>query len=342
MPVRKILVIDDDKDIHSMIRTLFKDKEFEVLSAYNGIDGHRDATQLQPDTILLDLKMPDIDGIEVAERLKADTRTHGIPVILLTASKSTEDKIAAFRAGADDFVTKPFKTEEIDARVASWLKRRDLIAGKDMEIHSLKGEKLELERLLSLDDKTGLCNFREFRRKLREEWARSERYGAPLSLVMFDLDDFKRFNDTHGHPAGDTALREFAMLLTGGGRETDIVARYGGEEFAIILPHTDIVMATRVAERIRAAAEEFVFLAGDTPARMTVSAGVATYPSTGAVDSVVSLVEHADRALYRAKALGKNRVESADGGGGDEIDQAHGRKYGSRTSSTLTGKPSTD
>ena len=309
MPVRKIMVIDDAQDIHSMIRSLFQGKPYEILSAFNGVDGLRDAIRLQPDTILLDLKMPPgIDGIEVAERLKGDSRTRGIPVIMLTACKSTSDKVAAFRAGADDFVTKPFETEEIDVRVASWINKRDASAGKDQEIHSLKGEKLELERLLALDHKTGLCNFREFRRRLHEEWLRSERYGAPLSLVMFDLDDFKKFNDTYGHPAGDTALREFATLLTGGGRTTDIIARYGGEEFSIILPHTDITFATQVAERVRASVDEFVFLTEDKPAHMTVSAGVATYPTTRTVDSVSSLVEQADRALYRAKELGKNRV----------------------------------
>ena len=339
MPARKILVIDDEPDVHGMLRALFRERPLEIHSAMNGADGIREAVRLQPDTILLDLKMPGgMNGIEVAERLKEDTRTQGIPVILLTSCRSTEDKIAAFRAGADDYVTKPFDTGEIDVRITSWIKRRDLIEGKNREIHNLKGDKLELERLAAMDEMTGLWNFREFRRRLRDEWLRSERYGAPLSLVMFDLDNFKRFNDTFGHPAGDDALREFATRLVGGGRETDIVARYGGEEFAIILPHTDILMATRVAERIRAALGEFTFLIGDRPARMTVSAGVATYPTSGAVDSVDSLVEHADRALYRAKELGKNRVESAMDGGGDGIDRDHGRRYGSRTSSTITGK----
>jgi diguanylate cyclase (GGDEF)-like protein len=230
---------------------------------------------------------------------------------MLTACKSTNDKVAAFEAGADDFVNKAVDTVEIDARVASWIKKRDISAGKDRQIHNLKGEKLELERLLALDHKTGLCNFREFRRRLHEEWLRSERYGAPLSLVMFDLDNFKVFNDTYGHQAGDTALVEFSTLLTGGGRKIDVVARYGGEEFSIILPHTDITFATQVAERVRASVDEFVFLTDEQQAHMTVSAGVATYPTTPSVRSVNSLVEQADRALYRAKEMGKNRVVCA-------------------------------
>ncbi len=342
MPVRKILVIDDDPETCRMLRANFAGKPMEFHGALSGEDGIRKAVEIQPDVILLDLIMPGIDGIEAADRLKGDSRTALTPVIFLTSCRSTEHKVKAFSAGADDFMTKPFDFDEVEARIGSQLTRRDLLLGLNLKIDHLTGNKLELEHRLTLDDKTGLCNFREFRRKLREEWMRSERYGAPLSLVMFDLDDFKRFNDTYGHPAGDVALQEFATLLNGGARATDMVARYGGEEFAMILPHTDIIMATRVAERIRAAVADFQFNSGVAPAKMTVSGGVAAYPTTGAVDSVDSLVEHADRALYRAKELGKNRVESAEDGGGDKINRDHSRKYGSRTSSTLTGKPSTD
>ena len=342
MPVRKILVIDDDPETCRMLRANFAGKPLAFYSALSGEDGIRKAVEIQPDVILLDLIMPGIDGIEAADRLKGDSRTALTPVIFLTSCRSTEHKVKAFSAGADDFVTKPFDFDEVEARIGSQLKHRDMLLGMNLKIDHLTGNNLELEHQLTLDEKTGLCNFREFRRKLREEWARSERYGAPLSLVMFDLDDFKKFNDTYGHPAGDTALVEFATLMAGGARQTDMVARYGGEEFAMILPHTDIVMATRVADRIRSAVADHPFNAGDSPAAITVSAGVATYPTTGAVDSVDSLVEHADRALYRAKELGKNRVEGAAANSGDDIDQAHGRKYGSRTSSSLTGKPSTD
>ena len=342
MPVRKILVIDDDPETCRMLRTNFAGRQMEFHGSLSGEDGIRKAVEIQPDVILLDLIMPGIDGIEAADRLKGNPRTVFTPVIFLTSCRSTEHKVKAFRAGADDFVTKPFDFDEVEARIDSQLKRRDMLLGMSSKIDHLTGDNQELETQLALDDKTGLFNFREFRRKLREEWMRSERYGAPLSLVMFDLDDFKKFNDTYGHPAGDVALREFATLLTGGARATDTVARYGGEEFAMILPHTDIIMATRVAERIRAAVADFQFESGDAPARMTVSGGVAAYPTTGAVDSVDSLVEHADRALYRAKELGKNRVESAEDGGGDRIDREHGRKYGTRTSSTVAGKPPKD
>ncbi len=162
-----------------------------------------------------------------------------------------------------------------------------------------------------VDDKTGLYNFRAFQRKLAEEWQRAKRYTVPLSLVFFDIDQFKRVNDTLGHPAGDRVLEEFSTLVTGGARANDVAARYGGEEFAVILPHTDAEMAVRVAERIRRAVQEFVFLEGDTPTQITVSAGVATMPTTPGVDSMDALVRAADEALLAAKDRGRNRVVEA-------------------------------
>jgi diguanylate cyclase (GGDEF)-like protein len=166
--------------------------------------------------------------------------------------------------------------------------------------------KLEVEA--TVDEKTGLANYRVFYKRLREEWERSERYKLPLSVVMLDLDDFKRVNDTVGHLAGDRVLREFAVLVSGGARATDLAARYGGEEFAMILPHTDRARAERVAERVRAAVYEFSFLEPEQPLRVTVSAGVATFDDTPEIASAEQLIAAADRALYAAKNAGKNRV----------------------------------
>jgi len=155
---------------------------------------------------------------------------------------------------------------------------------------------------------TGLHNFRAFQQRLKEEWNRAKRYEIPLSLILFDLDRFKEVNDSRGHLAGDQVLKEFAMLVTGGARANDVAARYGGEEFAIILPHTDAERAMRVAERIRQAVSEFVFLADSRPLHITVSGGVATYHASPDLKSVDDLVGVADKALYRAKKSGRNRT----------------------------------
>jgi diguanylate cyclase (GGDEF)-like protein len=292
--VRKILVVDDDPTTLRVVRDWFRGKPYEILGAPGGREGLRLAPVRQPDLILLDLKMPDIDGITVARQLKQDPATQRIPILLLTACRNVDAKVQAFQAGADDYVTKPFECEEVEARIESALrKHRDL---------------LDALELAHIDEMTRLVNFRGFRKKLEAEWERAARYSTALSLVFFDLDHFKRLNDERGHQAGDRVLRDIGVLITGGARSNDVAARYGGEEFALILPHTDCEMAVRVAERIRSAVRDFVFLEDETPWRITLSAGVATYPDTPGINSVDALVRAADVALYRAKDAGRNRV----------------------------------
>lgn len=312
-PPYSILVVDDDPETARLVRAWYRDQPFEILAAPDGEEGLRLAAENPPDLILLDVKMPGLDGVSVARRLRQDPTTQGIPVILLSACRDVETKIAAFAAGAQDYVVKPFACEEVDARIRTALQRRRALIELQSEVQDLQVNNNQLEQLLMIDEKTGLFNFREFQRRLSDEWNRAERYGAPLSVIFLDLDDFKSINDTLGHQAGDLVLQEFATLVSGGARGTDVAARYGGEEFAIILPHTDGAMGRRVAERILAAVREFVFTEEVTPTRITVSAGVATYPSGREIDSMDALVRAADRALYQAKDAGKDRVVLSDG-----------------------------
>jgi two-component system, cell cycle response regulator len=311
----RILVVDDDPDTAELLRTWAEGQPYTVLSAADGEEGVDTARRERPDLILLDLRMPRMDGLHAARELKADPALRPVPVILLTACRSTEDKVEAFAAGADDYVTKPFDLDEVDARIRAMLRKRELYLTLEATVRELQAANEQLEELLMVDEKTGLANFRQFQQKLREEWLRAERYGNDLSLVMFDLDGFKSLNDTLGHPAGDRALREFAVLVAGGARATDVPARYGGDELAIVLPHTDAAMAVRVAVRIRDAVREHVFLADESPSRLTVSAGVSTYPSFPEIATPEMLLLAADRALYRAKESGKDIVMVDDGTG---------------------------
>ncbi len=290
----KILVVDDDANTARLVRGWYTGRPVEVLEAKDGDEGVRRAAAEKPDIILMDLMMPGTNGFEASRRLKADPATAGIPVILLSARREPRTKREGFDAGIDHYVEKPFDLDEMDARIRSMIEKSKAY--------------LKLEVEATVDEKTGLANYRVFYKKLREEWERSERYKLPLSIVMLDLDDFKRVNDSLGHQAGDRVLREFAMLVSGGARGTDLAARYGGEEFAMILPHTDRERAEHVAERIRAAVADFSFLEPDHRLRVTVSAGAATFAPGLTIASAEQLVAAADRALYAAKKAGKNQV----------------------------------
>ena len=306
--IPRLLVVDDDPTTSELIQQWFGDR-VEVHRASNGARGLEEVAAHHPDLVLLDLRMPEVDGIAVAQRLKSEATTRAIPILVLSACRDTNSKIEAFAAGADDYVTKPFQVEEVDARVQGLLRKREALVSMEHAVRDLSADNERLEQLLMVDEKTGLYNFREFQRRLEAEWARAERYGVPLSLVFFDIDHFKQVNDTLGHPIGDVILQEFAMLATGGARANDVAARYGGEEFAIILPHTEREMALRVAERIRRAVDRFEFNAGETSTHVTVSGGVATFPGGAGIDSMDALIRTADAALYRAKDAGRNRIE---------------------------------
>jgi diguanylate cyclase (GGDEF)-like protein len=304
----RILVIDDEPDTAELLRTECREKPYDISEARDGESGLKAVADEHPDLILLDYMMPGMDGIEVAKKINGDPRFRNIPVILLTSYKGTDATVQAFEAGAEDFVNKSFEWEEIEARIASALRKRDLLLSYESTVADLTASNKQLEEWAVQDDMTGLHNFRAFQKRLKAEWQRAKRYEIPLSLILFDLDRFKEVNDSRGHLAGDQVLKEFAMLVTGGARANDAAARYGGEEFAIILPHTDAERALRVAERIRLAVSEFVFLEDSRPLHITVSGGVATYHASPDLKSVDDLVRAADRALYKAKKSGRNRT----------------------------------
>jgi two-component system, cell cycle response regulator len=304
-PRDRILVVDDNPDNAEIIATRLQFRGYLVDQAADGEQALREVAGNPPDLILLDVMLPGIDGYEIARRIKADQALPYIPIILVTARDTTQDKVTGLDAGADDYLTKPIDFPELEARVRSMLRIKRL---QD----ELEQKNRELERLSISDGLTGLFNHRHVQQLLEEEFERAVRTRGRLTVTMLDLDRFKAVNDTFGHQAGDRILQELAELLRREAREVDKLGRYGGEEFIILLPDTGIEDAGVLLERVRRSVARFPFPVGaDQPHRMTVSAGIASYPYPGVGDPQ-ALLGFADQALYAAKRAGRNRVVRFD------------------------------
>lgn len=320
---QKVLVADDDQLIRTSVREGLSDAGYVFVECHDGTEVLSAIRQHQPDLLILDVEMPKLGGVEVCRIVKANQSTTGfgfIPVILMTARRT--GKVEGLELGADDYLIKPFDMLELSARVKSMLRLKalqDQLVEKNRELDrankELEERRQELLLLSRTDGLTGLVNRRHFEEQLLTEFARSQRYRAPLSCVLIDVDHFKRLNDTYGHPFGDLVLREIAHATRRALRDVDVLARYGGEELVALLPETATDEAMRVAERIRQAVETLHLTAptpeGPKSVRCTVSAGVATCPSDS-VNSPETLVQAADECLYAAKAAGRNQVRQAE------------------------------
>lgn len=307
-----ILIIEDNPLQAKQTRSVLESAGYEVMMAESGGTGFKLAKTQPIDLVLLDVVLPDFSGEQICQWLKRDEATHSIPVIMLTAKDSVEDKVAGLQIGADDYVPKPFSDKELLARIQACLRikmREDELRGaKDQLENQLK----DVELMAITDAGTGLFNRRHFNELLEKEFSRAKRFNEPLSCLMLDIDHFKSINDTYGHPAGDSVLSEIALLLKGAVRMIEVAARYGGEEFVLLLPKTKpkeaVKPATRLLESI--SAHHFKGLPPDRV--VTVSIGIA-----GLSDPLIAtkddLVKCADFALYKAKRAGRNRIEMSDG-----------------------------
>jgi diguanylate cyclase (GGDEF)-like protein len=253
-----------------------------------------------PDLIILDVMMPQMDGFSFANHLKANPVTRNIPVVYLSASAETDNKINGFQTGCMDYLVKPISEKELFHRVLLQLKIIDT--------------NRKLENLSVRDPLTGVYNRRVYDEHLATEWYTCQRYDLPLSLIVVDIDDFKRYNDCYGHLKGDNILRKIANTLKGfGHRANDKFARYGGEEFVLLLPDCSSLGAQKIASQMCEAVKELDITHKANAsfcATLTASFGVATLRPT-ASQSVSTLFELADAALYRAKKQGKAQVAVA-------------------------------
>ena len=287
---RTVLAIDDSRTDMFLLQAHLNKMGLTVLSADNAQKGIEIASIEHPDIILLDVMLPDIDGFEVCKRLKADSRTSDIVVIFVSANDEPCDKIEGLKAGAVDYISKPYNMGELKARIESVLRTIDLE-----------------EKLLSAsntDELTGLSNRRHFFDILEREIFQARIKGSPMTMMMLDIDHFKEVNDTYGHSVGDMVLRQMGKILRENTHPLDLVARYGGEEFIISMPETSGLKAAQAAEKLRRIVNQWRWDIGEKRILVTVSIGVASVDST---DSQ-KIIKKADDALYAAKKQGRNCV----------------------------------
>jgi diguanylate cyclase (GGDEF)-like protein len=292
---QKVLIADDDPINREILCELLQ-PEYTVLLAKDGTQALERAIRHLPDLILLDVMMPDLSGFEVLRRLRATPQLEHVSVIFVSGLNRPEDEAAGLKAGASDYIAKPFNATVVLARVALHLQ--------------LVRQRRLLEHLAHVDGLTELANRRRFDDIYDLEWQRARRSGQPLSLALLDIDSFKQFNDLYGHPAGDRALHAVARVASAHlRRPADLAARYGGEELVLLMPETDAVQALQIAQALReAVAQLMIAHAGSAAAScITVSIGGASLDPAHP-ESSAALFEAADVQLYRAKQGGRNRV----------------------------------
>jgi diguanylate cyclase (GGDEF)-like protein len=286
-----VLVVDDDPFTIEMFAQFLRNMGCMVDTAQDGEGAVRKVAENEFALVLLDLILPTMSGKDTFEVIKRFD--DNVPIIISTAYGSKENAIEFLKNGAADYIQKPIHFEEFRFKVNRAL------------------EEKRLKEQVVTDIKTRLFNHDYFVKRLEEELGRARRYGHNLSLVMLDLDNFKNYNDSHGHLAGDRVLIQVGAILKDVIRDCDIPCRFGGEEFTIILPVTDSDGALTVAERVRESIEKGTFNS-ESQKNITASIGVSSYNPDkvfGAMFSMNSLIELADQALYQAKRTGKNMVQ---------------------------------
>lgn len=306
----KILVVDDTRVNLALIVTYVEQMGLTAIPAENGSQAIEIFRREQPDLVLLDVIMPDIDGFEVARQMRQIEEIDSwTPIIFLSGMTSDEDLEKGISSGGDDYLFKPVSEVVLGAKIRAMQRIINMRANLIETTRRLDLANQELKRLSSSDGLTGIANRRYFDEFLSREWRRARRVNGTLSVIMCDVNHFKLFNDHYGHQSGDDCLRGVALALASASeRPSDMVARYGGEEFVIVLPDTPIGGAQVIAEKIRHAVHQANIPHAASPfARVTLSIGLAaTQPDNE--DSPQALVARADRALYRAKREGRDRV----------------------------------
>jgi diguanylate cyclase (GGDEF)-like protein len=298
----KILIAEDDFTSRSILVAILKKWGYDPVITEDGTAAWAALQRPDaPELVLLDWDMPGMNGLEVCRRLREIDSSHPAHVILLTARGEKGDIVQGLEAGANDYISKPFDSEELQARIR--------VGRRMLELQSsLREARDALAHQATHDPLTGILNRRAILDRLGEELSRANRENGKLSVGMCDIDHFKRINDAHGHQAGDEALVAFTRCLQAQLREQDCVGRYGGEEFLVIAAGSQNWVEEGLYERLCARVAETEIKTRSGPISITVSIGVARGTGQSTADA---LLVASDEALYQAKTGGRNRVAYA-------------------------------
>jgi two-component system cell cycle response regulator len=289
---KRLLIAEDDPGLSETLSSMLEEQGYEVETVARGADAVVRAQEKPPALLLLDVGLPDQDGLEVALRLGGDRRTAHIPVLFLSGRDDLATRVRICRHLSCDFLRKPFGEQDLLARVERSLTDAD--------------ERARLRWDARIDELTGLGNARLLEERLHVEAARRARYGTPLTLVVMDLDRLKKINDQHGHLVGSAVIKALGQAVRAEIRETDVAFRFGGDEFVVLLPHTGLSEGMSFAERLMRRIRSL------RPAGITISVSMGLAAFDEKLDgSVEAQLGRADAATYQAKRLGGDRLIAA-------------------------------
>lgn len=298
-----ILVVAAQEDVREILQEAMVMAGYQCMTAANGFEALDRLSESTIDVVVTDVKIPSMDGLELTAQIRKE---HDADVIVMAGFSDDCTFEDIITKGASELLFKPVNISELYMRIKRVLRERTLIRERNTAIQKLRESEQYYQGLSITDGLTSIYNTRMFYSTLRTEIERSRRYNHPLAVLMLDIDDFKKYNDTYGHLEGDKVLVQFAKIIKDCLRQSDTAYRYGGEEFSVILPVTTGEQGVNAAERIRTMLRTEVFMSGSgSNVRVTVSIGVAQYVRD---EEMMEFVRRADQNLYVAKAAGKDQV----------------------------------
>lgn len=305
----KILVVDDDPVSLRLLEKTLTEWEYEVHTAKNGLEALEIFFRENIKFIIADWVMPVMDGLELCRKIRASDREY-VYFIILTGKDKKEDIVEGLEAGADDYISKPFDRQELRVRVRNG--ERVILLQREFLMQNEKLNRLNalLEEIAWIDPLMDIGNRRSFYESIKKLHHRARRYDHYYGIIMCDIDDFKAYNDTYGHIAGDQALKNVAKIIKKSTRLSDETFRFGGEEIVILVPEQNLDETFVIAEKLRSSVESLgIEHTGAKTGKLTLSVGVASFHKGDREKKWEDILGRADRALYVSKSTGKNRVE---------------------------------